>query len=464
MDNLLQYILEARDKRAQLRGEITREGMASLSLSLNIPGIPKSTPLYVEFFHHVLGELTRFLNSYRVSCLNDRAICRTDGDGDFFLVPLPDPGMSIRSLKQLTEEFEISHPLGRLLDVDLVDAQGVPISSGKAKLCFFCNKQPAIVCMRSKSHSYKDIREKIDDQINHYLKQKKAERVCRRLSALALKSLLHEVSLTPKPGLVDRLDSGAHDDMDYTTFLNSSAVISTYFSDIARMGFNFQGDDLRMALPSLRQWGMRMEEDMFEETNGVNTHKGAIFLLGFSLFTAAHLMGKNGYNQDAFVKSIKYLNADLVAKELEGMHNLKPQTHGEECFRRFGERGLGIRGEIQKGLPTVFEHALPQLRDGFNCDNRQTDLLLQKVLTRALFSIMAVNDDSNILFRKGVDVLDHLKDLSVKALKETCEGNSDRHVITLHQFCHEMGISPGGSADLLAVSLFIYSVEREFPN
>jgi holo-ACP synthase/triphosphoribosyl-dephospho-CoA synthase len=462
MDKLLQDILAAREERLQMRQEIAASGKPSLSLTMNIPGVPKSTPLYHSFFIHVLQELKRYLVSYRIPVEFNKELVTIDSDGDFFLVPLGEGLRDLKELKCLTEKFESSHPLGRLLDVDLVDSEGNPVSSGIAKTCFFCNDQPAIVCMRQQRHSYQEMRAIVDEEIGAFLHQQHGEVVCRRLSALALKALLHEVSLSPKPGLVDRFDSGSHRDMDYATFLDSAAVISSYFKDIAEYGFQFEGENLKEALPKLRQLGLQMEEAMFAETIGVNTHKGAIFLLGFSLFTTAYLIAGCRYSEKEFVQCIRTMNGDLVAKELGKKLYDQGKTHGEECYERYGDRGRGIRGEIQNGMPAVFKHALPVLRSVIGDRERESDALLHNALTQTLLAIMAYNDDSNILYRKGLSVLEELKSLSAIALNQQggCQENADFE--KLIKFCEEHHISPGGSADLLAVSLFIFWVEREY--
>ncbi len=54
------------------------------------------------------------------------------------------------------------------------------------------------------------------------------------ISQLALKALLYEVSLSPKPGLVDRFDNGAHDDMSFMTFIDSMIALSPFFRLISK--------------------------------------------------------------------------------------------------------------------------------------------------------------------------------------------------------------------------------------
>jgi len=347
------------------------------------------------------------------------------------------------------------------LDVDVVDEKGEPVSSGKAKTCFFCNNAPAIYCMRKQAHDYAAMRMKIELEISKYQDSRKKERVCKQLAILATQSLLHEVALAPKPGLVDRFDEGSHTDMDFSTFLNSTAALSVSFQKIADFGYDFSGDDLKEAMPKLRLIGLEIEADMFAETNGVNTHKGAIFLLGFSIFVSAHLLSEDSFTNEKFVSVIQNMNGDLVARELGKKLYLGKETHGEVCYRRFGEKGQGIRGEIQAGMPCVFQKALPVLHEQFDSEEILNDKILNKGLTRGLLAIISENDDSNILYRKGEGVLEELKGRASACLQKCKSEGFEKSYNALIEFCKEERISPGGSADLLAVSYFMYSVNRQ---
>lgn len=461
MEKLIGEILHAKEERAEARKKIASQKQVSLSLTLNIPGLPKSNELIHHFFSCSQADLKIFLLSYRIVIKEEEEQERADAAGDFYLVPICDTGISAKAIKEITESFEENHPLGRLLDVDITDENGSPISSGKAKVCYFCNSQAAIYCMRKQTHQYAEMRKRIEFDLNHFLEQKRKERVCKDLAAFALKALLHEVSLSPKPGLVDRFSSGSHSDMDYATFLNSSAVLAVYFKEIAEFGFSFSSSNSIDALPKLRQIGLQMEADMFAETKGVNTHKGAIFLLGFSLFVAAHSIKNKNFSYDSFVDQIKVLNGNLVEKELGKNLYSKGKTHGEECFEKFGAKGKGIRGEIEAGLPCVFKYAIPALNSCFD-DTEENISTIQLGLTKALLAIIAHNNDSNILYRKGEQVLDELEYLAQEALSVYESYDFNEKYQALISFCERNRISPGGSADLLAVSYFIYMLNRKY--
>ncbi|MEG1972328.1 MAG: triphosphoribosyl-dephospho-CoA synthase, partial [Oscillospiraceae bacterium] len=100
-------------------------------------------------------------------------------------------------------------------------------------------------------------------------------------------ALAAEVSATPKPGLVDKNNSGAHRDMDFTTFMDSISAISPAFFEFARLGTGLETLD-ENSLAKIRPLGIKYEKAMFDATKGVNTHKGAIFSLGIIAAAAGH--------------------------------------------------------------------------------------------------------------------------------------------------------------------------------
>jgi len=461
MDKSIEELLLAKDRRRELRMQRLERGCITLSFNLNIPGLPKSTDSFHAFFSTCLLEFKNFLLSHRIVIDDTTIHNKIDAAGDFFLAEVVDSDYTAIQIKQFCETFESNHPVGRLIDVDVVDGKGEPISSGKAKTCFFCDNAPAIYCMRKQAHDYAAMRMKVELEMSKYQEKKKQDRICKQLSILATQSLLHEVALAPKPGLVDRFDEGSHSDMDFSTFLNSTAALSVSFRKIADFGYTFSGDDLKETLPRLRLIGLEIESDMFLETHGVNTHKGAIFLLGFSIFVSAYLIARDSFTNEKFVSIIQKMNGDLVARELGKKLYLGKETHGEVCFRRFGKKGQGIRGEIQAGMPCVFQKALPVLHQYFDHEAVLNDKLLNKGLTHALLEIISQNDDSNILYRKGVEILEELKDRAVVCIRAYDTSKFIAEYDALIEFCRVKKISPGGSADLLAVSYFMYSVNRQ---
>jgi len=433
--------LEARNNRALLKNEIAIKGLCSLSLSLNVPGFPKSNATVKAFFISCLRDLKYILEANCIDINVDEAIEDCDMAGDFFIVPFTIVHLSLTEIKQICEDLEENHPLGRFIDVDLNDKQGNSVSSGKSKICFFCREKPAIECRRENVHDFDALRTYMFSEMAIYCRKQKEELISKKISSLALKAILAEIALTPKPGLVDKFSYGSHSDMNYQTFMDSTAAISPFFGELIHEGFNFNKDDLTRALPVIRNIGIRMEAAMYEATHNINTQKGIIFLMGLSLFACGRLFRlSDHFDKDEFRDIIKNICKDLIKKELAGL-TYPVKSHGENIFLKYGY--TGARGEAESGFRTVFEYGLPKLMD--------THELNDEALTKCLLALAANNDDTNILYRSNPEVLKRFKELCDTALKDFNEANYS----AVTDFCRVENISPGGSADLLVVSVFV---------
>jgi len=448
---VLKQILTARENRNQLRINIAKRDLVSISLTLNIPGFPKSNELYHTFFEVIKKEIQIFYKARSVELKEEYNI--NDIAGDFFIASVLSKSVSSHHLKKISEKFELEHKLGRFIDIDIFDINGNPISSERIKECFFCLSYSAIDCMRSNRHSYEELREYQKIKIKEYLECRTSINICRELSSLALRSILYEVSLTPKPGLVDFNSSGVHKDMNYFTFLNSSSSISQYFFKIAMLGYRFK-NDFSEALPVIRENGLQMENDMYISTNNVNTQKGIIFLLSVALFASAYIIANNDFfNITNFSQISKKIGKALIS-ELDKPCSVK--THGQICFEKYGkDLGGGARYEVANGFKTTINSGYLLLSKVF--PENLNFIQIQQVLQKVLFSIIANNNDTNVLYRSNLEILKELKQIACISL------NSKKYdEKKLLEFCKEKNISPGGSADLLAVSIFLYFVNKKY--
>ena len=440
----LESILAARDERAVLKQAIARKGYSCVSLSLNVPGYPKSNPVTKTFFELCLTDLKYHLASNLVVVVSEEVIVRCDAAGDYFLAPLAFPSGQPALVKHICELFEMTHPLGRFLDVDVNDQLGENITSGKYKACFFCHEKPAIECRRLGTHDPQQLRGYMFEQMASFCRQQTESQIAKKLSSFALQAILREISLTPKPGLVDKFSNGSHHDMSFQTFVDSSASISVRFEELVLAGFSFDNQDFSTALPLIRKIGLQMEGAMYEATGNVNTQKGIIFLMGLSLFAFGMLYARQErFDPDSFQNLIKNICKDLVRKELvKTIHPAK--SHGEEIFLKYGLSGA--RGEAESGFQTVFDQAWPLLASATELDDT--------LLTRCFLAMASVSQDTNILFRKGIVVLEEFQ----RHCKIAFEDFNDENYREVIEYCSKERISPGGSADLLAVSIFIWSV------
>ena len=93
------------------------------------------------------------------------------------------------------------------------------------------------------------------------------------IAHLATQALQAELDTTPKPGLVDKDNNGAHRDMDYALMQRSIDTLHPYFVKLALLGCA----DTLPSHTAIRDAGIEAEKAMLAATNGVNTHKGALF-------------------------------------------------------------------------------------------------------------------------------------------------------------------------------------------
>ena len=278
----------------------------------------------------------------------------------------------------------------------------------------------------------------------------------KQIGTLALEAMLVEVSVTPKPGLVDRNNSGAHSDMGFFTFLKSAASLRSCFEEFAEAGHvggtkNFSPDEI---FPFIRRIGIEAEKLMFSATNGINTHKGEIFSLGVLSASAGYLSGMNqNVNPENVMKVAGLMCRGLCERDFaEARTKSSDQlTKGERIYLEHGI--AGIRGEAEAGYPVVRDYALPALRKYLS-----EGLCLNDALVMTLIHIMSVNDDTNIIARHGLSVCDEVKERSRDVILNH-KGIDD--VRALDDEFIKRNISPSGSADLLAVTYFMYAIEHK---
>lgn len=315
------------------------------------------------------------------------------------------------------------------------------------------------------------------------------DELCETIRYNAVASLLFEVSATPKPGLVDRLNQGAHSDMDFFSFMASSAALSPYFYKCAEKGMEFseyQSSRPEMLFESLRPLGLTAEKAMYQATGGANTHKGLIFSIGIICAAAAvcylkdreskteaeteiytelytdqktvvntELNAKNKridiHSTEKICNTVSMMTQGICARELASMKKKNNLSHGEMIYIKYGARG--IRGEVENGFPTVRNYALPV----FNRLKAAGGCSFNDILVQTLLHIMAVNEDTNVLARQDRDTLEYVRNCARRAIDAggilTPEGT--RMVNAMDRDFVERNISPGGAADLLAVTIML---------
>ncbi|WP_319204921.1 triphosphoribosyl-dephospho-CoA synthase CitG [uncultured Ilyobacter sp.] len=277
-----------------------------------------------------------------------------------------------------------------------------------------------------------------------------------RLGEFALESMLMEVACFPSFGLVSPVSKGAHEDMDYFTFIKSTASLQKYMLKIANRAFS--PDGLEIIFKDCRQLGIEAEKEMFKKTKGINTHKGMIFVLGIVLIATA----KTLYENKEFLsiqENIRFMTKGLVGSELKTLEKKTNLTHGERVFLEYGI--TGIRGEVESGIPVIFEYALPAYDDIEFSNAGDNERLLHTLIT-----IMAHCEDTTILHRHDIHTLKEVQDICKKLLKKGSLLNKELlvEIDELDKKFSKKRISPGGCADLLAVTVFLSLIKKEFYN
>lgn len=269
--------------------------------------------------------------------------------------------------------------------------------------------------------------------------------IAAEVADLARRALVVEFMLTPKPGLVDQRNSGAHSDMDLSLFRRSAGAISGWFAEFVSLGQTLGGSMRdRDILSAVRAEGLRCEAAMFQATGGVNTHKGAIFSLGL-LCSATGLLLAEGdtITRETVCARVARLTAGIVERELG--HSL--DTAGKRAFHQHGL--AGARGEASRGFPTVLETALPVYDSLLASGLDDRTILLQ-----VLLHLLAVNGDTNLVARGGAAGLAYVRRRAAELLRDGGVLAPDG-LARLLEFDDDLitrRLSPSGSADLIAVT------------
>ncbi|MTD42000.1 triphosphoribosyl-dephospho-CoA synthase [Erwinia sp. CPCC 100877] len=273
-------------------------------------------------------------------------------------------------------------------------------------------------------------------KINHA-----SETICWQLAQMVETALLEEVSLTPKPGLVDRRSNGAHEDMNHALFVQSAQTLTPYFFEMAQAAWNQPIDQsLRIAIAKI---GRKAEKAMYKVTNQVNTHKGAIWALGLTISVAASQISQTAQ------LDVTTLFADIarLTAYSDTSYSKKVVTHGQNVKQKFGVSGA--YGEALAGYPHV-QLALKEaeMHKSENKEQRYLHMLL---------TIIGALDDTCILYRSDEQTLKDVQALANEANQTRLPNSAFNQ---LNDLCTQQHVSPGGSADLLAVTIFVQALKE----
>ncbi len=437
MEHSLLEILDAREQRVQRQQELLRRfPLPLICFTLNIPGPDKEGPLIEKGFQLGCRLLKQQLKAWDILHYEQR--CTAAGWEAFFCVDGPAEGM-----KRATVHLEDKIAGGRVFDIDVLTPDGKKLDrcafGFPRRKCFLCDMD-ATLCGRSRAHSVDALYQKAVFLLE--------DGIAEEISRLAVQSLLCEVYATPKPGLVDRNNNGSHHDMDLLLFLRSSAVLWPYFRRCAKIGL--QGSDPVTVFEMLRQAGLEAEQTMLKATAGVNTHKGAIFSLGILCGAAAMIKPQQWEDTAMLSQQAAAMVKGLVKQDYELMEH--PATVGEKLFAQYGI--TGARGQAEAGFPAVFQVGLPVLEEGL-----QKGHSLNDALCSALLHIIATTWDTNLIKRGGMAACVQIQ-TALRSILELDPYPSQEILKDLDHTFIRQNLSPGGSADLLSATCFVYFLKH----
>lgn len=406
----LQEVLDAREARAAAQRQLLdRYRHPLLCLTMNIAGPLKRWGTVDLVFRAAETELDRRLQGRVLKkCKTDAAT----GLEGIWACDIPAP-----ELKELAIELETRNSVSRLYDLDVIGTDGIKLSRPTPRTCLVCGG-PATPCARSRAHGLDAILAATHALLNDFAADYLAE--------TAVQALIDEVELTPKPGLVDQHNNGAHRDMDLLLFHRSAKALAPYFREAVSLGLT--SDD---CMPALQQAGLRAEQAMLVATDGINTHKGAIYALGLVLAALGGVLARDG---DVFARAAALAAAGLPASDT---------THGAQAKAKY--HAGGARAEALSGFP----------------HGRMAWAVLREHSGNpfpALLTLLSQVVDTNLLYRGGPEGLSFVQREAAAILA----GPPDQYVPRLEELdnaCIARNLSPGGSADLLALGLLLYRTE-----
>lgn len=267
---------------------------------------------------------------------------------------------------------------------------------------------------------------------------------------LATRALKAELNTTPKPGLVDTHDSGAHRDMDHALMMCSIRAMHPYFVRLATLGYD--SPELP-AHDDIVRIGIEAEKAMLESTGGVNTYKGALFSMGLALTAATYIIGRGKVATTTHCK--EYVPGDLLSATITQFANGFPDTRGTHGSRakQLAQAGCSLKSALdnaREGYSQLFGEWLPFYETRIKGDDSY-------VKHKTLLRIMCDLDDTNIVYRTDYATMQQVKTQARHLLEDFSEAGID----DLNRDFVSRNISPGGSADMLALVVFLFGITRK---
>lgn len=444
----LMEMLEAREARVGAQDALReKHGVPVISFTLNIAGPVKDSPLLRRAFQAGLEQLEAGLRAAGLD-LRDRLEHRAStGCEALYAVD-----GAAREVKAVCVSIEDGSPMGRLFDMDVLDAEGRKLDreevGGGPRNCIVCGA-PGKGCASRRAHTVEELQSATRRILEEHFSCADREKA----AALVTRALLDEVCTTPKPGLVDRANNGSHRDMDIFTFTASAAALAPYWGRCVQIGQGTAERAPAETFAALRRAGQGAERAMFAATGGVNPHKGAIFTLGMICGAVGRLWTADGPCRDPerILAECAAMASAAMKADFASIDAKHARTAGQRLYL---EQGIsGVRGEAARGFPGISEIALPVLKRALSAGRSRNDA---GAIT--LLHLIARGTDTNMISRGGA--------ARAQAAAERCRALLERDALpgaeeigALDRAFIRENLSPGGCADLLAAAFFLLSWE-----
>ncbi|MGD9910446.1 MAG: triphosphoribosyl-dephospho-CoA synthase [Candidatus Izemoplasmatales bacterium] len=405
-------ILDAREERGILIHQLLQKSPIVISVKANIPGPDKNlvvahliVSLFTNLIHHLYKkEPVKYLSE----------------DGPFSVFGLEDEGSLVKS--QMID-MEETHPIGRYVDIDVYSLQ-TEFHRDQPRKCYLCG-DVAFHCAKANKHSLNEYINQINDDVSRYLMAK--------INQFIDESMLDELHLHPKFGLVTKDSPGSHKDMNYQMMVTAKNAIIPFLVKIYEYAFHSE-EPIQFELFHIKAIGMAAEKAMYESTNHVNAYKGLIYHLGYGLFALGKVM-KLHQSFDEIFEWLKNIGTDYEKNMKQA-----PDSYGKQLFL---DKGIGgARKEMAMGLPHVHE-AMSYLVD----NSRQS-------LYNALRYLIIHVEDTTLYKRAGFAQVQSIKNKFIDL-----DVTDEEAISRLTNECIESQLTFGGSADLLVVSLFFNRIK-----
>ena len=253
------------------------------------------------------------------------------------------------------------------------------------------------------------------------------------IAHLATSALRAELNTTPKPGLVDRNDNGAHKDMNLALMGKSIDALQPFFVQLSLLGDQEEMPETEQ----IRQLGIDAERAMLQATGGVNTHRGALFSMGLATLAAAWSMQHEG--------TVTAKRLQEIIMQVAGQFTPTAGTHGNDAVN--AHRVTGALDLAKAGYPQLFNDWLAAYRE-YLADDAPT------ACHKLLLFIMSQLDDTNVIHRVGYDQAQQVKQEAQALLNSYSIVGME----AMNRDYIARNISPGGSADMVALTVFIHSI------